>query len=454
MGLKDYVLDTYLKNIIHEENGKKYIYEEDFEKLNADEQEKIFILQVMKSENIIIIIKKIEQQDRPTLVRDYNYGDVQTNDLGAMDLPVKSTVEYDESGNVVFEEYEELELFLDSEFIPKNLKIRQKKDPVTGEMISESSIQLNHIVALQLSEKEVQFVFKYLNDLHIMVHGVSPDINNDLEIDNYKYFRTFKESKKTEYDETVNDEKRIEQYQNTKDYELRNKIVENNMRLASFVAYKYSIITGINIHELESYAYEGLIYAIENFDVNKGCKFSTYAVPCIRGFVLSGIPKIQGFYISNFYYDYISCKNVVEETQAITLEEEPKLLKDIYELMKSTGKLRSISYLDFANLITISQPKLQEEVDAPEDEFAFEDMENIIDNESLKQVLEKVLDTLTPREKEVIELRFGLKTGKPMSLEQVGKHFDVTRERIRQIEAKAIRKLRHPSRSKALSSYL
>ena len=91
------------------------------------------------------------------------------------------------------------------------------------------------------------------------------------------------------------------------------------MRLVPYVAYRYAISTNINQHELESYGYEGLILALENFDINNGSTFSVYAVACIRGHVLNGIQEIMQGKKDNFYYDYVNAKSAVEsEASALT----------------------------------------------------------------------------------------------------------------------------------------
>lgn len=387
----------------------------------------------------------ITQKDRSNYVEQYNYGDVTANGLEKLDLPVKAVIEYDESGNIIYENYDALELFLDVDFIPNYVNMKKKIDKNTGDVIYFPSIQLNHIVSLKLSEIEVKYVLKYLNNLNIRVGGVSPDLANDLGIENYDYVRTYKEGKKNKYNADLNDEARVVEYQNTKNILLRNEIIENNMPLATYLSYKFSVITGINIHELESYAFEGLIYAVEHFDISMGCKLSTYAYPCIKGFILKGIPELEGFYKSNFYDGYISCKKIVEEVNGIKIEEEPRLTKDVFDLMVQTGKIGATNYSEFLRLINISKPVLVEDMDIYESEA---EMENDLADQLTLEELGDVLKTLLPREEKVIRLRYGFDDGMPKTLEEVGRIIGITRERVRQIEAKALRKMRHPSRAK------
>ena len=443
MSLKEYVKKEILKKIVREENGSKYINEKDLDKLNLDDQEQKFILSLLKEEHIEIRPTLITQTDRPKRVMDHNYGEIATNELEIIDIPLKATIEFDNNGNIIFEDYSELEKFLDKEIIAKHLKIKKNNYGFdSNETSFIQTVQFNKLVRLGLSELEMLYAFKYLNKLNIKVVGISPDIESDLNIENYDYIRTFKESEKKLYDSSKNDEQRIVQYQQTEDILLRNDIIENNLRLVSFVAYKYSIITGIDIHELESFGYEGLIYAIEKFDASKGYKFSSYAVPCIRGFILRGIPKIKGFKNSEFYSNFISCKKVVEEVNCISLEEEPKLLRDVFDLMIQTGRLMNNNYNDFVKLVSISKPLLMENMDDIEDDYIMED--EILEKVSNENLI-KIIDTapsLKSREKKILKLRYGLNDGVPKTLEEVAKIFGVSKERIREIERKIFWKAR------------
>lgn len=444
--LKKHVIDNYLNNIIYYENGIKFIYEDDLKKLNFTELETNFIMSLLEEEQIELRKNVIKKENRTGLVRDYNYGDIASNNLEVVDSPEKSIIEFDKEKNISFENYDELEKYLEEIFIPKYIQMKMKIDKNTNNLTYEPSIQLNHIVKLKLSELEVKHVFKYLENLDIKVAGISPDIQLDLDIGNYNYVRTFKGLEKPIYDNTLDDESRIEQYHQTNDILLRNKIIENNMRLATFIAYKYSIITEIDIHELESYAYEGLIHAVENFK-NIGTKFSTYAYPCIRGFVLSGIPHIQGFYKSSFYDGYVACKKIVEETNETTIEEKPSLLKDVYELMTNTGRISGCNFSMFKDLIYISQPILMKDMDEIESDYDIE--EEVLKNVAVEE-LKQVLNTLPEKEKIVIINLFGLFGTEAKTLPEVGKMFNVSKERIRQIEKKALWHLRHPKRTRKL----
>ena len=230
------------------------------------------------------------------------------------------------------------------------------------------------------------------------------------------------------------------------------------MRLVPYVAYRYAISTSIDQHELESYGYEGLILALEKFDISYGCAFSTYAVAYIRGYILRGIQEIMLGKKNNFYYDYVNAKSAVEKEYGVTLSEEPELVEDVIDLLVATGKIKGHEGAkEYARMritsMAIGNASLDDEEVAEElitsghlvdtHDYAEEAL-----NTASRQTLEQVLDTLTVREADVLRSRFGFYDGIPKELEEVAKEYGVTRERIRQIEAKALRKLRHPINSK------
>ena len=443
MSLKEYVKTEILKKIIHDENGVKYIKEVDLDNLSLDVQEKKFVLELLKEEEIEVKPTLITQKDRPKTVRDYNYGDIASNELELIDMPIKATITFDKFGNIIYEDYSELEKFLDKEIVSKYTKSTRND---FAEPKFEQTVQFNMLVKLGLSELELMHAFRYLGGLNIKIVGISPDVDADLNIENYNYIRTFKESEKELFEASKNDEERIAQYQQNKDVLLRNEILKNNLRLVSFVAYKYSIITGINIHELESFGYEGLIYATEKFNTNKGCRFSTYAVPCIRGFILRGIPKIQGFKNNDFYYNFIACKKVVEDFNCVTIEECPELLKDVFELLVETGKFRSNNYYDFVKMISICKPLFKENMNEYESDYNMEDeIIEQISNEELLEIIENI-PSITDRNKEIFKYIYGLIDGKQRTKKEVAEIFGLSPSRISGIENKCIYRIRQECR--------
>lgn len=455
-----YVYDKYIKGIVVEDNGVKKIPKEELEKLKLSPHEKNFIIYIINKQKIKVTEEKITRSDRSPYVRDNNYGDIQAHDLQKMDEPVMSKIEYTPANEKAFEDYSELDEYLETRFIPTYVLLKQRKN-ANGEIEHFPSIRLHHIMALKLSEAELEHVMNYLKEKNIRVGGKGATL--DKEFDNYDYVTTYKESALPLSVPSNVTLQKIGLYKQNGDQKLREEIITDNMRLVPYVAYRYAMSTSINQHELKSYGYEGLILALENFDISYGCTFSTYAVAYIRGHVLSGIQEIMRGKRDNFYNDYVNAKRAVENECGVTLAEAPELVEDVIDLLVATGKIRGhdgakeyarmrITSMAIGNA-SLDDEEVVEELITDGQLVDTHDYAEEVLNTMSRQVLEQVLDTLTVREAEVLRLRFGFYDGIPKDLESIGKVFGVTRERIRQIESKALRKLRHPSRSKIIKDF-
>lgn len=452
-----YVYDKYIKGMIVEDNGVKKIPKEELEKLKLSPHEKNFIMYIINKQKIKVTEEKITRADRSPYVRDNNYGNIQTYDLQKMDEPVMSKIEHTPTNEKVFEDYNELDEYLETRFIPTYVLLKQRKN-ANGEIEHFPSIRLHHIMALKLSEAELEHVMNYLKEKNIRVGGKGATL--DKEFENYDYVTTYKESALPLSVPSNVTLQKIRLYKQNGDQKLREEIITDNMRLVPYVAYRYAISTSINQHELESYGYEGLILALENFDINNGSTFSVYAVAYIRGHVLKGIQEIMQGKKDNFYYDYVNAKSAVEKEYGLTLSEAPELVEDVVDLLVATGKIKgNDGAKEYARMRIISMAignaslddeELVEELIGAGQLVDTHDYTEEILNTMSRQAIEHALDTLTVREGEILRLRFGFYDGIPKTLEEVAKVLNLPEQRIRQIEAKALRKLRHPSRSENL----
>ena len=344
--------------------------------------------------------------------------------------------------------------------IVKNLLDKGKKNGV----LTYQEI-LDEVENIDLSPEQIEKIYEVLESMGIEVQGVANDVDiieeeidlsvpEGIAIDDpvRMYLKEIGKVPLLSSEEEMELAKQIEEGSQY----AKKKLAEANLRLVVSIAKRY-VGRGMLFLDLIQEGNLGLIKAVEKFDFRKGFKFSTYATWWIRQAITRAIAdQARTIRIPVHMVETINKLIRVSRQLLQELGRDPKPEEIAKEMDMSEEKVREIMKIA-QDPVSLETPIGEEEdshlgdfipdddAPAPAEAAAFT---------MLKEQLINVLDTLTPREEKVLRLRFGLDDGRARTLEEVGKEFNVTRERIRQIEAKALRKLRHPSRSKKLKDYL
>ena len=242
------------------------------------------------------------------------------------------------------------------------------------------------------------------------------------------------------------------------DKEAREKLLKANLRFVVNVAKKYQN-QGLPLSDLISEGNIGLLNAIERYDVNKGYHFISYAVWWIRQAILKAICEKSRM----IRLPLNRANELVQIEKARKLVQNSSKSEDAE--MKEIARLLNMDETHVADLVNISRDlvSLETPVYAEKDssslgdfveDSGFKHPEEIVIHESLKEDINKILQTLTEKEAEIIQYRFGLNGRTPLSLKEIGEKYNLTKERIRQIEKKALKRMQHPSRSEILKAYL
>lgn len=332
---------------------------------------------------------------------------------------------------------------------------------------------------MELSAEQMEKVFEYLEGHNIDVLRITADTDDDVDIDNMiaeeeevdmenidlsvpegvsiedpvrMYLKEIGKVPLLSAEREIELAKRMEEG----DEDAKKELAEANLRLVVSIAKRY-VGRGMLFLDLIQEGNLGLIKAVEKFDYHKGYKFSTYATWWIRQAITRAIAdQARTIRIPVHMVETINKLIRVSRQLLQELGREPLPEEIAKELDMPVERVREILKIS-QEPVSLETP-IGEEEDSHLGDFIQDDNVPVPAEAAaqtlLKEQLDEVLDALTEREQKVLRLRFGMNDGRARTLEEVGKEFDVTRERIRQIEAKALRKLRHPSRSRKLRDYL
>ena len=332
---------------------------------------------------------------------------------------------------------------------------------------------------MELSAEQMEKVFEYLEGHNIDVLRITADTDDDVDIDNMiaeeeevdmenidlsvpegvsiedpvrMYLKEIGKVPLLSAEREIELAKRMEEG----DEDAKKELAEANLRLVVSIAKRY-VGRGMLFLDLIQEGNLGLIKAVEKFDYKKGYKFSTYATWWIRQAITRAIAdQARTIRIPVHMVETINKLIRVSRQLLQELGREPSPEEIAKEMSMPVDRVREILKIS-QEPVSLETP-IGEEEDSHLGDFIKDDNVPVPADAAaftlLKEQLEEVLGTLTEREQKVLTLRFGLEDGRARTLEEVGKEFNVTRERIRQIEAKALRKLRHPSRSRKLKDYL
>ena len=384
-----------------------------------------------ESEDLMMDEELIDEDDNLMELEDFD-------EYGEMDIDEGVVKSKDEKCKELIEKGQEKGFLTYSEIIDAFDNVDIEPDEI--EDFLENLKSLNITIDEEFDEKKIEETFMDLPD--------SVRIDDPVRM----YLKEIGKVPLLLPDEEIEIAKRIE----LGDEAAKSRLIESNLRLVVSIAKKY-LNRGMFFLDLIQEGNMGLIKAVDKFDYRKGYKFSTYATWWIRQAITRSIAdQARTIRVPVHMVETINRMNRIQRNMLQTLGRQPTPEELAVEMNIGIDKVREILKVA-QDPVSLETPIGEEEDSHLGDFIQDDDVMSPSDSTSynlLREQLMEVLETLTDREKKVLMLRFGLIDGRAHTLEEVGRTFDVTRERIRQIEAKALRKLRHPSRSKRLKDFL
>ena len=429
----------------------EYDYTEPLEEKEISQERKEYLINYLK-DNIVKdripehLLFQIQKNDNEL---DFMYDWLEDHDITITGINSSLIGEIPDFKNI-FRDGTTIEL---PDYEPLSNKRKEQLKYLLKKKVINKSISNDELLELAQDELEYLYMHDWLKRNNIEIKNIDP-----------KHRNIKKSYKQVAYEEANKMDIELFKKMEQGDKKARNKIIEHNLRLASWVAHEYQTYYYTEEEDRLHYARIGLIKAVERFDYKKGYKFSTYAVRRMKWDIDRYLYKELLIKTPIYILEKLdTMKRIQENFENLGIRPTDEMILESAPDFGSIDRIRELR--NIAELLNYNSLEEIDEKTEPGKEienniiFLSKDDQEIgfdesVDKRDLKSSIDEVLGTLTEREEKVLRLRFGLDDGRSQSLEEVGQAFKVTRERVRQIEAKGLRKLRHPIRRKKVEGYL
>ena len=429
----------------------EYDYTEPLEEKEISQERKEYLINYLK-DNIVKdripehLLFQIQKNDNEL---DFMYDWLEDHDITITGINSSLIGEIPDFKNI-FRDGTTIEL---PDYEPLSNKRKEQLKYLLKKKVINKSISNDELLKLAQDELEYLYMSDRLKRNNIEIKNIDP-----------KHRNMKKSYKQVAYEEANKMDIELFKKMEQGDKKARNKIIEHNLRLASWVAHEYKTYYYTEEEDRLHYARIGLIKAVERFDYKKGYKFSTYAVRRMKWDIDRYLYKELLIKTPIYILEKLdTMKRIQENFENLGIRPTDEMILESAPDFGSIDRIRELR--NIAELLNYNSLEEIDEKTEPGKEienniiFLSKDDQEIgldesVDKRDLKSSIDEVLGTLTEREEKVLRLRFGLDDGRSQSLEEVGQAFKVTRERVRQIEAKGLRKLRHPIRRKKVEGYL